>query len=509
MPLDEVKLIAPPAQGYAQRHKPTPLEERFVASVEEASGGQLRYDPCLGRAATEYARHLAQHPGLQEAPPRQLQEAALHHVGCPDGWASSHLLLSGQDGQEEFTTFLRDVAARGGIMTHIGLGRARAQAPYRWAWVVLLAERHVDLDPVPRALSPGQTLVIKGRMIEPLAQPRVLLLAPGGAVEELDMLTQPGGLFQASALLGRQRGEHWIEVLGTGPMGPRVAALFPVYVGQPPPARVELPAPPDESQIKTTEQAEQLMLDLVNQERARFGLPALQWDERLAQIARAHSQDMLAHDFFAHHSPGTGTLADRFAVARYPGHHFAENLSRSASVHEGVAGLMQSLGHRENILHPRFTHLGIGAVFVQERFGGRSLIITQNFAVPQRQISGSGFRQEVMARLDQARRLKGEPALEQPGALQQVAARFVARVQADKPTGLEEISKQIRQALDAQGVRYRSLLVQAQVVGDPQDVTVPQAATRAHVQAAALGARPVAQPSGGVLWVTLLLMLER
>lgn len=500
----EVKLVAPGAARYGEALEPSPLERRFLPLLVEEAGASLIYEPCLGLAATEYARHLVVGGAGEVSQPRALQEAALHHVGCPDGWASSHIFLTGDEGEEEFRAYLREVLRRGLEMTHVGLGRARAAAPYRWAWVVFLTERQVSLEPLPRAVTPGQEVQIIGRTRGDLRDPKVLLLAPGGEVEALETLQGEEGRFVAQARLGGGRGVHWVEILGTGPRGPRVASLFPIYVGEEPPGVVALAAAPDEGAIKAPAQAEALMLALVNEERAGRGLPALIWDERLAEIARGHSAAMRDGGFFAHVSPDGGALSDRFAAARYPAQHFAENLSRSATVREGVDGLMQSLGHRENILHPRFTHLGIGAVFVEERYGGRAIIMTQNFAVPQRRLSGSQFREEALGRFQEARRARDLEALESPGALQEVAAAHVGRSE-----DVEALSKEIRAALDARGVRYRSIFVQLQVVGDPRDLTLPREATRAHVQAVGLGARPQAQGTGGVLWSTLLILLVR
>jgi hypothetical protein len=143
-------------------------------------------------------------------------------------------------------------------------------------------------------------------------------------------------------------------------------------------------------------------------------------------------------------------------------------------------------------------------VFVEERYGGRAIIMTQNFAVPQRRLSGSQFREEALARFQEARRARDLEALESPGAVQEVAAAHVGRSE-----DVEALSKEIRAALDARGVRYRSIFVQLQVVADPKDLTLPREATRAHVQAVGLGARPQAQGSGGVLWRTLLILLIR
>ena len=111
------------------------------------------------------------------------------------------------------------------------------------------------------------------------------------------------------------------------------------------------------------------VLELVNHERAQHGLKPLQADPLLATVARAHSRDMLARGYFSHVTPEGRKLGDRMkAVA-------GENLALAQTVAIAHRGLMNSPGHRANILQPKFGRLGVGVLD-----GGRyGLMITQNF----------------------------------------------------------------------------------------------------------------------------------
>ncbi|WP_348246602.1 hypothetical protein, partial [Salmonella enterica] len=68
----------------------------------------------------------------------------------------------------------------------------------------------------------------------------------------------------AQVPLGDVPGEQWLEILATGELGPEVVALFPLYVGEPPPSAWTGLLPPDESWVRTPADAEHLMLRLVN-----------------------------------------------------------------------------------------------------------------------------------------------------------------------------------------------------------------------------------------------------
>ncbi|MEW6660977.1 MAG: CAP-associated domain-containing protein [Bacillota bacterium] len=140
--------------------------------------------------------------------------------------------------------------------------------------------------------------------------------------------------------------------------------------------------PPDFSPPKLTEtQKEQVaaayekqIFDLVNTARIKEGLPLLAWHESAARIAKSHSQDMAANNFFSHESPQTGSLADRFRRAgilyRAIGENIAWGYPDAITAHEGW---LNSPSHRENVFSMHFTALGVG---VQDNY------YTQNFIRP-------------------------------------------------------------------------------------------------------------------------------
>ena len=81
------------------------------------------------------------------------------------------------------------------------------------------------------------------------------------------------------------------------------------------------------------------------------------------QAATLHSQDMARLDEMAHDIPGVplASLTDRAAYVHYSyqllGENIAFNQADAASV---VAAWMNSPPHRENMLNPAFTDIGVG-----------------------------------------------------------------------------------------------------------------------------------------------------
>lgn len=137
--------------------------------------------------------------------------------------------------------------------------------------------------------------------------------------------------------------------------------------------------------ISHAEQVEKVILDLTNAERQKMQLPALLPDKMLEEAAREHSDDMMARDFFDHVNPDGQTSGDRVSeehrrLIGLSGENISRgtglNLSDPAKVAEQIVdGWMKSTGHRENILRPEYTHLGVG---VSVR--GKEVRATQNFA---------------------------------------------------------------------------------------------------------------------------------
>ncbi|AFQ42416.1 CAP domain-containing protein [Desulfosporosinus meridiei] len=108
---------------------------------------------------------------------------------------------------------------------------------------------------------------------------------------------------------------------------------------------------------------EQLMVDMINQERAAAGLNPVVADLRLTAVGRAKANDMKVNNYFSHTSPTYGSPWAMMQQAGITVRWAGENISGNKSVPASMAALMQSPGHRANILDPRFTHVGVGIAY--------------------------------------------------------------------------------------------------------------------------------------------------
>lgn len=135
---------------------------------------------------------------------------------------------------------------------------------------------------------------------------------------------------------------------------------------------------PEDLDLMPDPQAESQMLALVNAERTAAGLRPLVLDARLVPVARQHSEEMFRLRYFGHQSPVTGSPFDRLDAAGIAYSRAGENLAYAQSVVVAHQGLMASEGHRENILRPEFTAIGIGVI----NAGPYGKMFTQLFLTP-------------------------------------------------------------------------------------------------------------------------------
>ncbi len=137
----------------------------------------------------------------------------------------------------------------------------------------------------------------------------------------------------------------------------------------------DLPFRVEADELSPDPEAEAQLLALVNSEREAAGLPALTFDEALVPVGRAHAIEMFEQGYFAHESPTAGDPFDRLAAANVTYLVAGENLAFAPDLLTAHRGLMNSPGHRANILSPAFGRAGMAVI--RSRYHG--LMIVQLF----------------------------------------------------------------------------------------------------------------------------------
>ena len=139
--------------------------------------------------------------------------------------------------------------------------------------------------------------------------------------------------------------------------------------------RIDLGFKPPQDKLSNDASSENIMFDLVNQERQKDNKKELVFDDKLRDLARSYGMQMFSNGFFSHVSAVDGSSpSDRANGIGVSYTVIGENLAFAPDVYVAHQGLMNSQGHRENILSSDYSKVGIGVIdggiygriFVQE-----------------------------------------------------------------------------------------------------------------------------------------------
>lgn len=138
------------------------------------------------------------------------------------------------------------------------------------------------------------------------------------------------------------------EIISANPQFPNPALIYP---GD----KVTVPL------FTAAKSVENQVLKLVNQERAKNGLKPLTMNWQLSRVARHKSNDMRDKGYFSHTSPTYGSPFDMMKSFRITYSTAGENIAAGQTTPESVmTSWMNSPGHRQNILSPNYTEIGVG-----------------------------------------------------------------------------------------------------------------------------------------------------
>ncbi|MBP9686311.1 MAG: hypothetical protein KBD66_00755 [Candidatus Doudnabacteria bacterium] len=125
------------------------------------------------------------------------------------------------------------------------------------------------------------------------------------------------------------------------------------------------------------------VIHLTNEERTKMGLATLTENALLKKAARAKLHDILEKQYFDHVSPDGKAPADVVEAAGYTYVLVGENLAEGDFTNDAdlVTGWMNSPGHRKNILHPKYTEIGVAVE--RGTYKGRMVwVAVQEFGKP-------------------------------------------------------------------------------------------------------------------------------
>jgi uncharacterized protein YkwD len=365
-------LVAPP---------PSPLGDAVIAAVRTAATSMHLPPPAadarLFRACSELAAIVPEEGVVGYS----LVEFALQRNGIVE--PSPHLLVVWGDISQpqvivdQLRPKLAEILADGAT-ARLGVGAVKRLADGTGAVVFALQGSGLATGPIARSVPAYGSFPIDAVIDARYHDPEVFVTHDDGTTERLALRTGRASAFTSTVECGNRSGKQQVEITASDAAGSTVLANFPVWCGAEPPASFTF-APTDDGVVTSASDAEKRLFALLNRDRLAAHLPELEWDEHVADVARAHSEDMHHTKIVAHISPTTGSASDRVRAADIHTAVVLENVARAYGVGEAHEGLMNSPGHRANILSASATRVGIGVVLGDDVSGRREMFVTQVF----------------------------------------------------------------------------------------------------------------------------------
>lgn len=124
------------------------------------------------------------------------------------------------------------------------------------------------------------------------------------------------------------------------------------------------------------------IVSLTNQHRNRVGSKPLVENPLLTQAAIAKANDMFSKNYWAHYSPSGESPWDFIRTVGYQYTAAGENLARDFDRSESVVNAwLASPSHRDNLLNPLYSEIGVGVVNgILD--GKETTLVVQMFATP-------------------------------------------------------------------------------------------------------------------------------
>jgi uncharacterized protein YkwD len=216
-----------------------------------------------------------------------------------------------------------------------------------------------DLEPLPITTPAGRWLTLRGQLLVPASEVKVVLLGPTGPPKTV-LSTFSNGQFRSTFVVDRA-GRWLVQVLATVATGPRPVLEALVFAGRAPPTQfTRVAAPGEQAALGVVDDAEAIF-KMVNAARAAEGIAPLARDSKLDALAHVHSVEMMKARTIGH-DVGSGDPATRVQAAGLMLRVTGENVSSASSLVNAHRALWESPSHRGNVLQERFARIGVGVV---------------------------------------------------------------------------------------------------------------------------------------------------
>ncbi|SRR6266851_6381896 len=289
---------------------------------------------------------------------------------------------------------------------------------------LVMQDASLELDPLPRKLEPTGQAVVKGRLLGGLQNAKVLISDTRGKL--LQPPEQKTQQFSAPIACEGRTGRIVVEIRGEDQGSPKVLADLPVMCGTDPPTSVELAS----AQPGDPAQQEHAIFDRINQERTSASLPALNWDDRVAQVARAASQsDAQASAKGGGSAITSQEVSQRIRQAGVSSALVLQNPGQGVSAADAHDRFATSPVHRANYMSADATHGGVGVAYyaIQDT---PEAVVNEIFVRELAAIDLATLRPKLREAIDKNRAAAGAPPFKDDPSLEKVAQQYAEQLAA-------------------------------------------------------------------------------
>ncbi len=385
---------------------------------------ELFEDSTLNKVAFDYLQdYLKTHGGIKKGTKIVLRKDKLHYFFLKNKFSDIipsvyvAMFITNQESQI-IKNFKEDKNISRPKFNRIGFSVIKFKKHYYTYY--LLSKKTVEIKLSKNEYELYDRFNFQGEILDHYTykNPKIFVTLPSGTVDEIEV-KQFGSTIEIDYDRFRNKGIYTFEVVLETDRGPEPTNIFDIYV------QISIARPESKSPARKFKFnhlfPEEKMIKLVNKDRKRFNQPSLKILPGLNDVARNHSKEMAEEGDINHISPLYGSVSDRLeAWHDYDNYIFSsigENLSKTKSIEEGEESLMNSPGHRKNILDPDYNVIGIGITKDNDGF----LYITQIFAKVKPFLGSEIIKDEFIEKLNTERSNSNKEIIMEYDELSQIA----------------------------------------------------------------------------------------
>ncbi len=415
---------------------PSPEESRlyaqFIAIAQKSGSIAPAFDFRLLVAARCLSQHTAMH---QQTPSDRMVQFALQRAGVGEiGVRYLHYGMPSESEQadSEFGEYLANWFAQlqpsnSQRMAALGIYRLHGDDDHKPVdyVTVLLLERELDLETIPKIVPMENRFLVKGSCLQPNCRLGFYLDFMGDHIFQTPIETKQGK-FLFEVQVPSAPAVYNLEIVSESERGSRVLLSFPLYHKVPIPQEFKELRKPVE--CETPEQCERLLLNGINDARARASVLMLQDFDKMQRVARVHAEDMLEHHY--------SSIYDRQGrPVEYRLQQVGLDILQAGALVDGAYSIRTVLDHFEQspslkafFTNPALTHLGCGVAWRENEFGTRYYSVSCNVATVVDARQGEALSTAIFDYLNGMRHKQGKPLFKREPRLQQVADQALERL---------------------------------------------------------------------------------